>query len=611
MARLLVVSRSMALALRLADTHDVVEGSVEALAGLTPPPDVDAVVLDVGEPALAIQTVDRLRRAGDATPLLVVSGYQPEWAGLTAVDVPGVVVVPLPVTRAALLDGIDRLVAGPGGPTSGPETGAIPLGPPRGGPITAPIPRLGDPPSDPGATDRLVRPYRPSATAEHPVPASPVTTAAPVTAAAVVVDASPGASGAPGAPDDGWHGNGFDWWTDPDGAPAPPRPGHPVAPAAADVLDEPLDLPVESDLGSESGLVSETGSDSEADADVEDSRPLRRGWPPRAAEAPAAGTAPEPAHPAEPEPPVEPHDAPGVRESFGGSLLGRPAHGGADMAEFRRRLGGRAYTTSLGPGGTSPELVALGATGAAGPDELPVLLGLPDTGDRSGPRDGDLSVEHHAPPPAPTAPWAQSPAPDGRPATPLPPESLRLVATDLVKALLDRIGDVVSVAEAAQAVADRAVAVTGSAACAVLVPDGDLWRVAGGVGLRELERRLVIDRSHRLVELVEPREGRSGRRDERQDGSAGRPVVLDDTDAVRQRPGGLPLAGWRYLLAGPVPAVRAFVLLARGADAHPFGPPETQALREPLADAAPLLQAALHTRHLARLLAPLRDLPRS
>ena len=88
-------------------------------------------------------------------------------------------------------------------------------------------------------------------------------------------------------------------------------------------------------------------------------------------------------------------------------------------------------------------------------------------------------------------------------------------------------------------------------------------------------------------------------------------VTLDDTATVRQRPGGMPLAGWRYLLAAPVPAVRAFVLLARGSDAQPFGAAETDALRRPLAEAEPLIQAALRTRHLARLLAPLRDLPRS
>ncbi|HEY6794919.1 MAG TPA: hypothetical protein VI248_09570, partial [Kineosporiaceae bacterium] len=128
MARLLVVSRSMALALRLADTHDVVEASVDHLATLHPSPDVDAVVLDVGEPALAVQTIDRLRRDGDTTPLLVVSGYQAAWAGLTAIDVPGVVVVPLPVTRAALLEGIDRLLAaarstGLGEPELDPATG--------------------------------------------------------------------------------------------------------------------------------------------------------------------------------------------------------------------------------------------------------------------------------------------------------------------------------------------------------------------------------------------------------------------------------------------------------------------------------------------------------
>ncbi|MFN0281496.1 MAG: hypothetical protein ACKVZ6_05945, partial [Kineosporiaceae bacterium] len=112
MARLLVVSRSMALALRLADSHEVVEHPAEALDTLEPDDRIDVVVLDVGEPATAVSVLDSLRRRGSVVPVLIVSGYQPAWAGLAALDLPGVVVVPLPITRTALLTGIERLESG-------------------------------------------------------------------------------------------------------------------------------------------------------------------------------------------------------------------------------------------------------------------------------------------------------------------------------------------------------------------------------------------------------------------------------------------------------------------------------------------------------------------
>ena len=72
MARLLVVSRSMALAMRIADDHDVLEYPVEALEDLAPEPDVEAVVLDLGEPHAAMQTLDRLRSGGFDTRVLIV-----------------------------------------------------------------------------------------------------------------------------------------------------------------------------------------------------------------------------------------------------------------------------------------------------------------------------------------------------------------------------------------------------------------------------------------------------------------------------------------------------------------------------------------------------------
>src|SRR4249920_379345 len=108
MARLLLVTRSMALALRLADTHDVIEHPAEELDTLSPDPDVDVLVLDVASPATALRVLESLRAQGHRVPILIVSGYQSEWAGLLALKVPGVYVVPLPITRTSLLLGISR-----------------------------------------------------------------------------------------------------------------------------------------------------------------------------------------------------------------------------------------------------------------------------------------------------------------------------------------------------------------------------------------------------------------------------------------------------------------------------------------------------------------------
>src|SRR3954469_1846677 len=130
MARLLVVSRSMALAMRIADDHDVVEYPVEALEDLAPEPDVEAIVLDLGEPYAAMQTLDRLRSHGYDTRVLIVSGYQPAWNDVVPLSIDRVVVVPLPITRAALLDGIDRLLGvtpfGPGVPPAAPAPASPP-----------------------------------------------------------------------------------------------------------------------------------------------------------------------------------------------------------------------------------------------------------------------------------------------------------------------------------------------------------------------------------------------------------------------------------------------------------------------------------------------------
>ena len=161
-----------------------------------------------------------------------------------------------------------------------------------------------------------------------------------------------------------------------------------------------------------------------------------------------------------------------------------------------------------------------------------------------------------------------------------------------VRALLDRRSELFGVAETAQVLADAVIEQSGSDAVAVLVPDGDHWRVSGGGGLRPVERRLVLDTSHWLISEI---------------AIGGRALLIEDTDIVRPRLVGAPLAAWRHLLAVPVPGLRAAVVLARGQEAERFAERDLAAVVPVVAEASPLLTAALQMRELARVLAPLRD----
>lgn len=161
-----------------------------------------------------------------------------------------------------------------------------------------------------------------------------------------------------------------------------------------------------------------------------------------------------------------------------------------------------------------------------------------------------------------------------------------------VRGLLDRRSELFGVAETAQVLADEVVERGESDAAAVLVPDGDTWRVSGGVGLRPVERRLVLDTSHWLIFEI---------------AVGGRALLIEDTDIVRPRLAGAPLAAWRHLLAVPVPGLRAAVVLARGQEAARFTERDLAAVVPVVAEASPLLTAALQMRELARVLAPLRD----
>lgn len=158
--------------------------------------------------------------------------------------------------------------------------------------------------------------------------------------------------------------------------------------------------------------------------------------------------------------------------------------------------------------------------------------------------------------------------------------------------LLARSSELYGVLDTAQVLADDVVERADADAAAVLVPDGRVWRVSGGVGLRPLERRLVLEESHWLIAEV---------------AAGGRAVLIEDTDIVRQQLAGAPLAAWRHLLAVPVPEVGAAVVLARGQEAGPFTDGDLTAVVPTVREASTLLGHAIEVRRLARLLSPLRE----
>jgi CheY-like chemotaxis protein len=541
MARLLIVSRSMALGMRLADQHDVVEHSTEELEGLLPEIDADVLVLDVGDPVLAVNTVNTLREADQAIPVLLVSGYEPEWEQVEAQEVEGVHVVPLPITRMALLEGITALIGveeeidgtdGDGDTTDGAQVNAAG---PEG---------VGQPPSEHEAG-----PVEDAVDDDAAEPAEPEPEENPQEQPESGDDQN-------GYAPNGLVVNGYDQ----DGLPTWARPG---AAAETPTLTEPEGSGVRYsnsitrpfDQEPRTGKLPIIGQNSQPAA-------VTQRWV-----RPASAAVPAP---------TEPRNGNGEVGAGNGS-----AGNGNGVAARAQRLGNRPRKLQRHPG-------ANGAGEAAG-TRTPPGIGL--VTDPLGPRTDpygfpstalDRRLDAEAAALVTDRPVAGEPG-TGRSV---------LRTRDLVRMLHERAGDLYGVSDTAQVLADDVIERADADAAAVLVPDGPIWRVSGGVGLRPLERRLVLEDSHWMITEI---------------GSAGRAVLIEDTDIIRQQLSGAPLAAWRHLLAVPVPDVRAIVVLARGQEGGPFNDRDLSAVIAPVREAAALLAQAVETRRLARLLSPLRE----
>lgn len=220
------------------------------------------------------------------------------------------------------------------------------------------------------------------------------------------------------------------------------------------------------------------------------------------------------------------------------------------------------------------------------------------------PRRAKPPLEESATPPPTPAPvpvpkaTEVAPAPPEEPKQPTPePEPRRHRVGDPRQALMAMVHGLSQdasrlsrVHEVAEVIRRSCAGSVDCAASAVLVPDGDVWRVAAGQHLRPLEERFQITSDHWLVAEV---------------AAAHHGVLIKDTDIARTKLGGAPLVSWPNLLALPVEAVGAIVLLARNGKG--FGRGDLTKAREALGDSGTELRNAVDVRDLARRLAGFTD----
>src|SRR5204862_5392360 len=134
---------------------------------------------------------------------------------------------------------------------------------------------------------------------------------------------------------------------------------------------------------------------------------------------------------------------------------------------------------------------------------------------------------------------------------PAPPPPMD--ALGLLRALAPRISDLTGVPETAHIVVDEAVSRSRSEASALLVPDGDIWRVAAGVGLRPLEHRFQLAPEHWLIAEVAAGE---------------HALIIEESDVARHNLFGAPLANWEELLVVPVSETGCVIIVARHGESY-------------------------------------------
>jgi hypothetical protein len=594
MARLLIVSRSMALAMRLADQHEVIEHPANDLDNLIPNLDVDVLVLDLGDPVLAVNTVNALREADQIIPVLLVSGYQPEWEQVEAQQVDGVHVVPLPITRVALLHGVAVLI------------GEEP-------PIDADVPdEISETaqrivPTVPGAAANIAATKAVAARAEAnkaEAAAAKAAAAKAETAKAESAKASAAKSEAPKSDAAKLAAATSAMVKSAQGKSARDQAARDQAARDQAAREQAAQDEATQDPSARGKAVAAkvAAAEAAARAAAPPVNPPDWGIPPLTGEVPTVTRSDQVrgvsystsiTRPFEEEPRTGQFQMPSPQTPTGPMRWARHGQGAGASDSAEEQPGDRPQSGAQNGNAFARRMPRLGnrprkLQRRTGPPEiaeprLPAGMGL--VTDPLGPRTdpygfpaSDLDRRLDA--------EAASLATRGGEA------AFGLRTADLVRLLHERVNDLYTVSDTAQILADDVIERADADAAAILVPDGPIWRVSGGVGLRPLERRLELSESHWLISEI---------------GSGGRAVLIEDTDIIREQLAGAPLAAWRHLLAVPVPAVRGIVVLARGKEGGPFSDRDLSAVIAPVREAAALLAQAVAARRLARKLDPLRE----
>jgi chemotaxis protein histidine kinase CheA len=138
-------------------------------------------------------------------------------------------------------------------------------------------------------------------------------------------------------------------------------------------------------------------------------------------------------------------------------------------------------------------------------------------------------------------------------------------------------------AQIAEELAFLAMEHLGCEAVAMMIPDGDCWTTASGIGIGRNDLRYRLSEEHWFVRQVLGREALA---------------LIDDTAALRDELSGVPLAGWRYLLG--IPLLDANSILVAANSAAPFDAEAVEAFTEGIEDYTAELAESLAVRDVAR-----------
>jgi hypothetical protein len=509
----------------------------------------DALILDLENPKLAVAAVTNLRAHGKLAPVLLVSSDRPGWDDPEMRQLPAAAVLPLPISRPALLSALEDLLTDPW---------AAEVTPPQHAEVTQALQELVIGPDDLMTPDDDLDALISAPPAREPIPDyDPPARYQPLddmpewssrgavvagVVAAETVDAEPDAEADPEVAD--------------------------LAEPIDEVVPEPLDDSPQVGGDPEAPVIAASAEDAPTEDEAVQAAAADQPSPPVEAD-PKTGEVEAIPQPAE-EPVTE---AVAVATADGDE----PDHPPLSAVPRTRR------TAHLPSSATTATSTSLREMEALRPGATPAR------------RRDTVHTQRRPSPVAVVPPLAASAAVQRTQEPPVGVTAGHAArgedAIDLVRRLSGQLHRLYGVPEVSEVIVTDAVDRTKADAGAILVPDVGDWRVAAGVGLRPLETRYELHEDSWVVQQV---------------AKAHKGVIVEESDVAREQLQGAPLASWRHLLAAPVRDVEAVILLARRDD-PPFDEEDLAVLATLGNEAGPLLSAALDTRSLARHLYDFRD----